>query len=571
MSARTMTSMPNRLAERDQPVPAPARPQPGRLVPVGPGGARRGRRREDKPIFLSIGYAACHWCHVMERESFEDEATAARPERGLRRDQGRSRGAARPRPDLHGRRPGDDRQRRLADERLPDARRPAVLRRHVLPGRSRATACRRSARCSTGVAEAWRERPRRGRARRRRGWSTALVARRRRSAGGGGAAPTRRAARRGDRAALEREFDARNGGWGGAPKFPQPMTIEFLLRRCVRDRRRRGRSRWRAGRSTRWPTAASTTSSAAASPATRPTRSGSCRTSRRCSTTTPSSPGSTSTPGRSTGDARYRDGRRRRRSTTCSASCARADGAFAASQDADTDGEEGATYVWTRGRGPRGPRRRRGRLRGRLRRHRRRQLGGPDDPVAGPAAGGDAGPIDGRGARSPTARARLLDRRRDAAAAGPRRQGAGGLERAGDRGARRCRARRSDDADATRDRGREAARRDPRAGCATAGRPARVARGRTAGRRGAGRARGLRRSRRRPARAVRGDVRRALVRRRARARGRDPRPLRRPGRRLLRHRRRPRGARHPAEGPPGQRAAVGRRDGRDASCSGSPR
>ncbi len=32
---------------------------------------------EDKPILLSIGYAACHWCHVMERESFENEATAA--------------------------------------------------------------------------------------------------------------------------------------------------------------------------------------------------------------------------------------------------------------------------------------------------------------------------------------------------------------------------------------------------------------------------------------------------------------------------------------------------------------
>src|SRR3954470_6813175 len=31
---------------------------------------------EDKPIFLSIGYAACHWCHVMERESFENEDTA---------------------------------------------------------------------------------------------------------------------------------------------------------------------------------------------------------------------------------------------------------------------------------------------------------------------------------------------------------------------------------------------------------------------------------------------------------------------------------------------------------------
>jgi uncharacterized protein YyaL (SSP411 family) len=34
-------------------------------------------RREQKPIFLSIGYAACHWCHVMERESFENERIAA--------------------------------------------------------------------------------------------------------------------------------------------------------------------------------------------------------------------------------------------------------------------------------------------------------------------------------------------------------------------------------------------------------------------------------------------------------------------------------------------------------------
>jgi len=34
-------------------------------------------RRENKPILLSIGYSACHWCHVMAHESFEDEATAA--------------------------------------------------------------------------------------------------------------------------------------------------------------------------------------------------------------------------------------------------------------------------------------------------------------------------------------------------------------------------------------------------------------------------------------------------------------------------------------------------------------
>ncbi|MEO8117614.1 MAG: DUF255 domain-containing protein, partial [Bacteroidota bacterium] len=32
---------------------------------------------EDKPVLVSIGYAACHWCHVMEKESFENEETAA--------------------------------------------------------------------------------------------------------------------------------------------------------------------------------------------------------------------------------------------------------------------------------------------------------------------------------------------------------------------------------------------------------------------------------------------------------------------------------------------------------------
>src|SRR4051794_9608810 len=39
--------------------------------------AFRKAREENKPVFLSIGYAACHWCHVMERESFESEETAA--------------------------------------------------------------------------------------------------------------------------------------------------------------------------------------------------------------------------------------------------------------------------------------------------------------------------------------------------------------------------------------------------------------------------------------------------------------------------------------------------------------
>ena len=39
-----------------------------------------------RPILLSIGYSSCHWCHVMERESFENEAIAALPSTSVMRD-----------------------------------------------------------------------------------------------------------------------------------------------------------------------------------------------------------------------------------------------------------------------------------------------------------------------------------------------------------------------------------------------------------------------------------------------------------------------------------------------------
>jgi uncharacterized protein YyaL (SSP411 family) len=55
------------------------------LVP-GRRGFRKGPPREDKPIFLSIGYSTCHWCHVMERESFENEEIAAILNRWFRAD-----------------------------------------------------------------------------------------------------------------------------------------------------------------------------------------------------------------------------------------------------------------------------------------------------------------------------------------------------------------------------------------------------------------------------------------------------------------------------------------------------
>jgi len=49
---------------------------PVHWYPWGPEALARAQK-EDKPIMLSIGYSACHWCHVMAHESFEDEATAA--------------------------------------------------------------------------------------------------------------------------------------------------------------------------------------------------------------------------------------------------------------------------------------------------------------------------------------------------------------------------------------------------------------------------------------------------------------------------------------------------------------
>ena len=67
----------NRLAQRNEPVPAAARGQSRGLVSLGQGSASTWRRASGKPILLSIGYSACHWCHVMAHESFEDPATAA--------------------------------------------------------------------------------------------------------------------------------------------------------------------------------------------------------------------------------------------------------------------------------------------------------------------------------------------------------------------------------------------------------------------------------------------------------------------------------------------------------------
>ena len=68
--------MPNRLANETSPYLLQHAENPVDWYPWGDEALSRARA-EDKPILLSIGYAACHWCHVMERESFEDADTAA--------------------------------------------------------------------------------------------------------------------------------------------------------------------------------------------------------------------------------------------------------------------------------------------------------------------------------------------------------------------------------------------------------------------------------------------------------------------------------------------------------------
>ena len=68
--------MPNRLAAETSPYLLQHANNPVDWYPWGDEAWARARA-EDKPVLISIGYAACHWCHVMERESFEDDQIAA--------------------------------------------------------------------------------------------------------------------------------------------------------------------------------------------------------------------------------------------------------------------------------------------------------------------------------------------------------------------------------------------------------------------------------------------------------------------------------------------------------------
>ena len=226
----------NRLAGETSPYLLQHAHNPVDWYPWGPD-ALAAARDGDKPIFLSIGYAACHWCHVMERETFEDEAVAA----DLRRDFIAIKVDREERPDL-------DQVYMSAVQALtggggwpmsvfltpdgrpfyggtyfpPEPRHGLPAFRQVLAGVAAAWHDDRAAVESSGqrLVDALVDHQRLAGSARGTGQGTAILE---------NSAATFASAL----AALETAFDARRGGWGGAPKFPQSMTIEFLLRRSV--------------------------------------------------------------------------------------------------------------------------------------------------------------------------------------------------------------------------------------------------------------------------------------------------------------------------------------------------
>ena len=252
--------------------------------PWGPEALDRAKR-ENKPIFLSIGYSACHWCHVMEHESFEDAEIAPLLNEhfvSIKVDREE-------RPDLDqiymtavqaltG--PG-----RLADVGLPHAGPAAVLRRHLLPAATTATAGRASAACCRrwprpGETAATRSSKSAGQITERAPAAPASRPRPRASSTDGLLRDRRRSCC-GGRSTRATAASAR-------PRSSRtPIDLRLLLRVLAPLRRRRRPGRWSADARPAWPRAASTTTSAAASTATAPTSAGWCRTSRRCSTTTP--------------------------------------------------------------------------------------------------------------------------------------------------------------------------------------------------------------------------------------------------------------------------------------------
>jgi uncharacterized protein YyaL (SSP411 family) len=186
-------------------------------------------RERGVPVLLSVGYSACHWCHVMAHESFEDEPTAALMNENLVSIK-------------------VDREERPDVDAVYMTATQAMTGQGGWPMTVFMTPDREPFFCGTyfprepfqrliqGVVQAWRQDQGQvtGQARQ----IAQTLAERMAASGGPGQAPDAERLTEACAAAvagLERGYDPQRGGFGGAPKFPPSMVLEFLLRHRERD------------------------------------------------------------------------------------------------------------------------------------------------------------------------------------------------------------------------------------------------------------------------------------------------------------------------------------------------
>src|SRR5215510_6098910 len=219
--------MPNRLATESSPYLRQHADNPVEWWPWGPEAFAEAKRR-DVPVFVSIGYAACHWCHVMAHESFEDEATARLMNElfvNIKVDREE-------RPDI-------DRIYQVAQQMLTrrsggwpltmflthDDQRPFFGGTYFPPEARYGMPAFRDV--LTRVTEYYREHEAELRQQ-----NAALMEAFTQIDPPPPPADTQLSAAplRACRPQLEASFDQRYGGFGGAPKFPHPKTLERLLR-----------------------------------------------------------------------------------------------------------------------------------------------------------------------------------------------------------------------------------------------------------------------------------------------------------------------------------------------------
>lgn len=223
--------MPNRLAQQTSPYLQQHAENPVDWYPWGEEALARAREK-DRPILLSVGYSACHWCHVMAHESFEDEATAAVMNRlfvNIKVDREE-------RPDL-------DQIYQTAHQMLAQKGGGWPLTMFLAPDGTPffgGTYFPKEARYGLPgftdmlerVAAIWRERRAEVDA---QGEQVRIAFSRMQPGGSAHASDFDLEPIAAALANLREQFDAEHGGWGEAPKFPHATDIEFCLRRYSRD------------------------------------------------------------------------------------------------------------------------------------------------------------------------------------------------------------------------------------------------------------------------------------------------------------------------------------------------